>query len=113
MNQLLLAILGCFGTAGFSWLAIFDIKNNKDLSLEWKRISKLSNFSKMDACDVVERDVEKVTEKFHVLGDSNHQNLNEAIQLVRAARDEIRDCKPKETFFLFPNIYCSNFRHRS
>lgn len=55
----------------------------------------------MEACEVVERDVKNVTEKFHVLGDSNHRVLEEAIQLVRAARDEIRDGKTKKEYLKF------------
>lgn len=45
----------------------------------------------MEACQGVEREILKVVEKFHCLGDANHRALDEAMQLVRAARDEIRE----------------------
>ena len=53
----------------------------------------------MDACQSVERDINNVADKFNNLGESNQRILEEAIQLVRAAKDEIRDgrvfLKPK------------------
>ena len=53
----------------------------------------------MDACQSVERDINNVVDKFNNLGESNQRILEEAIQLVRAAKDEIRDgrvfLKPK------------------
>ena len=45
----------------------------------------------MEACEGVERDINNVVDKFSNLGESNHRILEEAIQLVRAAKDEIRD----------------------
>lgn len=50
----------------------------------------------MDGCQSVERDVNKVVEKFFGLGDSNAKILEEAIQLVRAAKDEIKEGKKKD-----------------
>ena len=47
----------------------------------------------MEACQGVERDINNVADKFSNLGESNHRILEEAIQLVRAAKDEIRDGK--------------------
>ena len=49
----------------------------------------------MDGCQSVERDVNKVVEKFFGLGDSNAKILEEAIQLVRAAKDEIKEGKKR------------------
>jgi hypothetical protein len=43
----------------------------------------------MEACHGVEREVVRVIEKFHSLGETNHRNLNEALKMVRAARQEI------------------------
>lgn len=56
----------------------------------------------MEACQGVERDINNVADKFSNLGESNHRILEEAIQLVRAAKDEIRDGKGI-IFLLFPN----------
>ena len=47
----------------------------------------------MEACQGVEREIIKVVEKFHCLGEANHRALEEAMQHVRAARDEIREGK--------------------
>lgn len=52
----------------------------------------------MDACLAVERDLNKVGDKFHNLGESNQRSLEEAIQLVRAAKDEIREGKTHNSF---------------
>ena len=44
----------------------------------------------MDSCQGVEREVSKVSEKFHSLGDVINENLEEAIQHVQAAKNEIQ-----------------------
>ena len=58
----------------------------------------------MEACQGVERDINNVADKFSNLGESNHRILEEAIQLVRAAKDEIRDGKGncESSFCCFP-----------
>ena len=58
----------------------------------------------MEACQGVERDINNVADKFSNLGESNHRILEEAIQLVRAAKDEIRDGKDnfESSFCCFP-----------
>ena len=53
----------------------------------------------MEACQGVEREILKVVEKFHCLGEANHRTLEEAIQLVRAAKDEIREGKGNAPYF--------------
>ena len=52
----------------------------------------------MEACQGVERDITNVVDKFNHLGDSNRRILEEAIQLVRAAKNEIKD--GQSLFFL-------------
>ena len=53
----------------------------------------------MEACQGVEREIIKVVEKFHCLGEANHRALEEAMQHVRAARDEIREGKVFKKIF--------------
>ena len=48
---------------------------------------------KMDSCQGVEREVNKVQEKFHALGEINHHSLEEALQLVRVAKAELQEGK--------------------
>ena len=45
----------------------------------------------MDSCQGVEREVNKVQDKFHTLGEINHHSLEEALQLVRVAKEELRE----------------------
>ena len=67
----------------------------------------------MEACQGVERDINNVADKFSNLGESNHRILEEAIQLVRAAKDEIRDGKDnfELSFYCFPiNFLFASFK---
>ena len=47
----------------------------------------------MDSCQGVEREVNKVQDKFHTLSEINHHSLEEALQLVRVAKEELREGK--------------------
>ena len=49
----------------------------------------------MEACDGVEREVSKVAEKFHGLNDIIDGNLDESIQLISAAKNELQFGKKK------------------
>ena len=54
---------------------------------------KPKNCKTMDSCQGVEREVNKVQDKFHTLGEINHHSLEEALQLVRVAKEELREGK--------------------
>ncbi len=45
----------------------------------------------MEACNGVEREVTKVLEKFRILSDSKTKDIEEALQMVRAAKAELQD----------------------
>ena len=51
----------------------------------------------MDSCQGVDREVNKVHEKFQNLGELSHQALEDALQLVRVAKEELREGKAQKS----------------
>ena len=68
---------------------------NKDRSQFFVVIFFFREISTMEACDGVEREVSKVAEKFHGLNDIIDGNLDESIQLISAAKNELQFGKKK------------------
>ncbi len=54
----------------------------------------------MQACEGVERDLNRVSDKFQALKDSNEGNLTDALNLVLAAKREITEGK-----YLFLSLF--------